>query len=207
MRMRTSESVPRRAWEGYSLSALARAKSTDRPTSDFVFDAIVVLGCRVAVDLGGRLRAGPLARRVDAAALAFARRARPGTLVVVSGGRHWDGLVEADVMARELVWRGVPHGAITRERCSLSTRDNAHMTAQVLARRGLASAAVVTCHWHLPRALALFRAQGCEVQGWPAYELVAPRAADRIWRTGREQVLRWVDAPPWRARRLEGRGP
>jgi uncharacterized SAM-binding protein YcdF (DUF218 family) len=159
-------------------------------------DAIVVLGCRVRLDGGGQLRPGALARRVDAAALAYARRPQEHTVVIASGGRHWEGVVEADVIARELARRGVPETAIARERCSLSTRDNARLTAMSLARRGITRAAVVTCEWHLPRALALFRIAGVDVQGVPAVEPREARPWSRAWRGARERVLRWMETNP-----------
>ncbi|HEY6463027.1 MAG TPA: YdcF family protein, partial [Polyangiaceae bacterium] len=113
--------------------------------------AIVTLGCRVTLDGEGRL-SGALGRRVRAAAHAYGayqQQTGEGTLVVASGGRHWDGEVEADAMARELVRLGVPEAAIVRERCSLSTRENARYAAAALARRGIERALVVTCPWHL----------------------------------------------------------
>jgi uncharacterized SAM-binding protein YcdF (DUF218 family) len=153
----------------------------------------VVLGCRVALDGEGRL-VGALARRVGVAAEAYARLAHPRAVVVASGGRRWAEAVEADAMARELRRLGVPEGAIVRERCSLSTRDNARFAVAALARRGIARATVVTCAWHLPRAVALFEGEGVEVVG-----LASPpgnaRWTARVWRWGRERVLVWTQAP------------
>jgi uncharacterized SAM-binding protein YcdF (DUF218 family) len=119
----------------------------------------VVLGCKVSLDGEGRL-AGALAWRVAAAAGAYARRGDADVVVVASGGRRWAGIVEADAMARELARLGVPEGAIVRERCSLSTRDNARFAAAALERRGIARATVVTCAWHLARAVTLFTREG-----------------------------------------------
>jgi hypothetical protein len=113
---------------------------------------------------------------------------RTPAVVVVSGGRRWSGVVEADAMARELALLGVPEQVIARERCSLSTRDNARFAAAVLARRGLNEATLITCAWHLPRAIALFEQQGVRVVGLAA----APSAASwtrRLWRWGRERAL------------------
>ena len=155
--------------------------------------AIVVLGCRVRLDAGGQLCPGALARRVEAAVQAYARARSEHTVVIASGGRHWDGVVEADAMAHELARRGVPVSAIARERCSLSTRDNARLTAMALARRGIASAVVVTCEWHLPRALALFRAEGIDASGVAVAEPRGARPYARAWRLARERVLRWME--------------
>ena len=159
--------------------------------SDVPLDAIVVLGCAVARDAVGRLSQGTLSRRLDAAATTYAHRASERTVVVVSGGRRWGEVVEADIMARELECRGVPQHAIVRERCSLTTRDNARFTAEALRRRGLARAVVVTCVWHLPRAIALFRRTGLAVEGIASIESDVP-SLTALWRRARELVLTWV---------------
>jgi len=156
-------------------------------------DAIVVLGCPVRLDDRGQLRPGALARRLEAAAMAYAQREAEVRVVVASGGRSWGGLVEADVMARELERRGVPMGAIVRERCSLTTRDNARFAAEALARRGIHSAFVVSCEWHLPRALALFRRAGVRAEGVAARESDS-RWLKRKWRRELERVLTWVQS-------------
>jgi uncharacterized SAM-binding protein YcdF (DUF218 family) len=150
----------------------------------------VVLGCRVTFDDEGRL-AGALGRRVARAAALHARHGDGETVVVASGGRRWSGHVEADAMARELVLRGVPEKQVVRERCSLSTADNARFAAAVLARRGMSGGAVVTCAWHVPRAVALFEQRGLRVEGVAAAAGEA-RWTHRIWRWGRERVLSWA---------------
>ncbi len=115
--------------------------------------------------------------------------AASGAIVVASGGRRWGTHVEADVMARELVRRGVPPSAVVRERCSLSTRDNARFTAAVMARRGAGRAAIVTCSWHMPRALALFSSAGVDAVAIVADDGVIVPHGVRLWRWGREWVL------------------
>jgi uncharacterized SAM-binding protein YcdF (DUF218 family) len=114
-------------------------------------DAIVVLGCPVLE--GGQL--GRTAeRRVWRAADAF--RASPVPLVIVSGGRRWHGGAEADVLGDHLEQLGVPAGVIVRELCSLSTVENAAYSIEILRERGLLRPAIVTCDWHMARALACF---------------------------------------------------
>jgi uncharacterized SAM-binding protein YcdF (DUF218 family) len=147
--------------------------------------AIVVLGCAVRLDAAGRLAPGMLARRVDAAVRAY-EAARP-RVVVASGGRRWGPAVEADAMAQELVARGVPRAAVVRERCSLTTLDNARFTAALLARHGLSRAAIVTSGWHMARALHLFSRAGVEGEPVPA-DGGRPSIARRL----RERLLIWV---------------
>ena len=101
-------------------------------------------------------------------------------------------------MMDDLVRSGVPAAAVVRERCSLTTRDNARLSAQLLRRRGpLGRVTLVTCEWHMARAAALFRREGLDVQPMPA---AAPpvRAARRWFRAGAE----WLSAIP-----VSTRGP
>jgi uncharacterized SAM-binding protein YcdF (DUF218 family) len=156
---------------------------------------VIVLGCRVVFDGARRLAPGALRRRVEKGAELYrarAERAGAETIVVVSGGRHWGEIVEADAMAAELARLGVPIGAVVRERCSLSTRDNARFTAETLRRRGISRASVVTCAWHLPRALTLFVREGIEAEGIAAREGQPVRLRSRLWRWGVERVLTQV---------------
>jgi uncharacterized SAM-binding protein YcdF (DUF218 family) len=134
------------------------------------FEALVLLGCRVAA---GTLPPAA-ARRVACAARAFEARLAPR--LVVSGGRRWEGRIEADRLAEELVRQGVPEAAILRERVARTTRDNAVETARLLAPLGVHKIGVVSCDWHLPRALWSFRREGFEAFGVPA---VAPTL---LWR-------------------------
>jgi uncharacterized SAM-binding protein YcdF (DUF218 family) len=152
--------------------------------------AIVVLGCRVRLDARARLSPGALARRVEMGARTYLRVASADerTVIVVSGGRRWGHDVEADVMARELALQGVPEPAIVRERCSLSTRENARFTADVLTRRCVARAALVTCPWHMERAVACFARAGIAVEPVAASGVVVPWPS-RAWRWGLERVL------------------
>lgn len=84
-------------------------------------------------------------------------------VVIVSGGRSWDGIVEADAMAARLAQLGVPRTAIVRERASLDTRDNARFSAAVCSRRGIESVVLVTCAFHLARARLCFEREGLAV--------------------------------------------
>jgi uncharacterized SAM-binding protein YcdF (DUF218 family) len=151
-------------------------------------DAIVVLGCRVAPSG----RPGPPAkRRAAAAARAFLSGVAP--VVVASGGRRWGSQIEARTLRRELVGAGVPEAAVVEELCSLSTYENAIFSAAVLRRLGARQAAIVTCPWHMPRALLDFRAAGVNALALPTGAVDAPLGS-RIYLEGHEIVCRWFDA-------------
>jgi len=156
--------------------------------------AFVVLGCRVSLDAQGRLQ-GALGRRARAAAEAYRQRSDAHAVIIASGGRRWSNLIEADALALELTRLDVPARAVVRERCSLSTRDNARFATAALARRGIARATVVTCAWHLPRAVALFGREGVEVEGL-AVDPGSAAWSRRLWRWGRERVLAWAQLRP-----------
>jgi cyclophilin family peptidyl-prolyl cis-trans isomerase len=130
---------------------------------------------------------------VSVAARVFVSRGQgeAPAVIIASGGRAWGGVVEADAMRRELERLGVPRDAIVCERGSLSTRDNARYSAAAMARRGLVHATVVTCDWHLPRALEAFRRSGVEASGAPA-PAGPVGLPGRLWRWGRERMLTWT---------------
>jgi uncharacterized SAM-binding protein YcdF (DUF218 family) len=114
-------------------------------------DAIVVLGC--GLEPGGEL-GGAARRRAKRAARAF--RDGVAAWVVASGGRRWYGVAEAEAFRLALVQRGVPAERVLMELCSMSTSENAALSAQLLQSRGWRSVAIVTCDWHMPRALRCF---------------------------------------------------
>jgi uncharacterized SAM-binding protein YcdF (DUF218 family) len=94
-------------------------------------------------------------------------------------------VVEADAMRDQLMRDGVAGGAVVRERCSLTTRDNARMTADLLRRFGVTRVRLVTCAWHMPRAALLFAGEGLVVDALPV--AAPPMERTRAcWRDGRE---------------------
>ncbi|AKU97301.1 Putative membrane protein [Labilithrix luteola] len=143
---------------------------------------ICVLGCRAT--------SATLARRARAAAEIF--HARRPALVVACGGRAWDGIVEADQIAKMLVEGGVPSDIIVRERCSLDTFDNARFAAALLRRRGLDEIVLVTCSWHMPRAAYLFEQAGLRVEEMGVHPPDAS-PADWAYFRAREAVSTFFD--------------
>ncbi|HXK18651.1 MAG TPA: YdcF family protein, partial [Polyangiaceae bacterium] len=118
------------------------------------FDVLVVLGCRVQ---GEQLSHAAL-RRVERAALAY--REEGALLVVACGGKSWQGFQECKVFARGLVARGVAAEHVLEETASLTTRGNARGVAALLKGREQQRLGLVTCDWHMPRALRLFERAG-----------------------------------------------
>jgi uncharacterized SAM-binding protein YcdF (DUF218 family) len=159
-------------------------------------DAIVVLGCRILVS--GR-PAAVAARRVATAARAYFDGVAP--YVIASGGRRWGAHVEALVLARELARAGVPERALLQDLWSLSTYENAIFSAVLLRRLGARRVAVVTCPWHMARALENFHGAGVDARGLPAPDVGAPVFA-RVFRAGHELVSRCLDVRAMRSRRV-----
>jgi uncharacterized SAM-binding protein YcdF (DUF218 family) len=151
-------------------------------------DAIVLLGCRIGSDAG---QWGAARRRADRAAQAWHQGAAP--LVVVSGGRRWHGVVEADALCERLLAAQVPRHAIVLERSSMRTRDNACRVARLLQGQGIKHVGLVTCDWHLPRAALAFARAGFDVTGLPATSAPVGRWR-RLLRSSREGLSQIVDS-------------
>ncbi|HMI93529.1 MAG TPA: YdcF family protein, partial [Polyangiales bacterium] len=145
-------------------------------------DVIVVLGCRIGQD---GLPSPPALRRVQRAASAF--RERPTARIVVAGGRRWHGVSEADAISRVLIEQGVPEQAIAQENWSLSTLENARYVAHLLQGSGCRQVYVVTCDWHMARALHCFRLVGFTAEALPAR---SPRVG--VVQHGLRAALEWT---------------
>jgi uncharacterized SAM-binding protein YcdF (DUF218 family) len=149
---------------------------------------IVVLGARVpsdAPDARGLALGGAIGRRAREAARLYLEIGAP--FVVASGGCAWSGIVEADAMLETLVAAGVPRARVVRDRCSLSTRDNARYVARALVKRDQTAAIIVTSAWHVDRAVAMFRREEIEAYPHPVDEPPAPLRT-RVWRWGHELI-------------------
>jgi uncharacterized SAM-binding protein YcdF (DUF218 family) len=113
-------------------------------------------------------------------------------LIVVSDGRRWDGVAEAEALMSALEALGVPSSVLLPELRSLSTCENARNVARLLASRGVTRVDVVTCDWHMPRALSSFRVAGLEPTGLSAPSpRTSPRA--RLTRSARERASFFLD--------------
>lgn len=166
----TSESLAR------SLERLSRS-----PAPGVAAEAIVVLG-------GGVQPAVPPRRAVELSdagdrVLEGARlwREARAPRVVVSGGR-FDPTErpesEASEMAELLRFLGVPPEVILEQGRSRNTREDALLVRALLEPLGVRRILLVTSALHMPRASALFRAQGFEVVPAPT-DYVAVDVAGR----------------------------
>jgi len=150
-------------------------------------DAIVVLGCRPG---GSQRGQAALSRRAERAARAF--HDHDCEAVIASGGRRWLGTPEADLLADALVGLGVPRGAVIRELCSLSTIENAWYSAELLRAGGYLRPAIVTCDWHMPRALQCFYSVGIGAIGLCAITPERP-VTTRLSDFVRERTKQFLD--------------
>jgi uncharacterized SAM-binding protein YcdF (DUF218 family) len=157
------------------------------------FDVLIVLGCRVST--------GPLAhaalRRVERAALAYHEHG--AELVIASGGKTWQGVMEAEAFARHLARRGLPEACLLLERESMTTRGNARGTARLLLGRVVGHIGLVTCDWHMPRALRLFERVGLRATPLPAPTPPGPLhvALTRRARERASALFDYLPAPRW----------
>jgi uncharacterized SAM-binding protein YcdF (DUF218 family) len=141
-------------------------------------DAIVVLGAPLAP--GGAL-SPILEERVAAAAALY--HAGAGRHVVATGGiTHGAPRAEADALAEGLAAAGVRDVLIERD--ALTTAENAHFTARLLAPLGARSAWIVTQPFHGRRAALLFRRAGLEPRVW--------HIADSVQYRDRRRAVRWL---------------
>ncbi|MCS6899436.1 MAG: YdcF family protein [Myxococcales bacterium] len=157
-------------------------------TSTYPLEALVVLGCRVGPR--GKL-VGALRRRVQRAYEAYCQKLAP--LVLACGGRRWDGHAEAWVMRAALLDYGIPSEALHVDLCSLTTYENARQAARLLATRGAQRVGLVTCDWHMPRAMLLFRRAGLDPHPLPSFTPPQPLPA-RVYRNLHEHLSGWLDA-------------
>ncbi len=151
-------------------------------------DAIVVLGGRVNAD--GH-PAPALARRLQRAAQAFKEGLAP--TILTTGGRRWHGHLEAVRMRRYLMSLGVTEQAIELEVFARSTSENAYFCCRMARARGWNRLAVVTCPWHMPRAMGDFHRCGFSPLLLPA-EAADATLRHQLYRSAKERTCSILDA-------------
>ncbi len=126
-------------------------------------DAIVLLGGIISQPLPPRVSAdlGEPADRL-LLALRLYRIGKAPHIVITGGNLPWQTAVkpESELLADLLVELGVPRSALTLDRESRNTYENAQNTARIFAEEGWKSGILVTSGMHMPRALATFRKAG-----------------------------------------------
>jgi uncharacterized SAM-binding protein YcdF (DUF218 family) len=84
-------------------------------------------------------------------------------LLVLSGGNAPGAVSEAEAMRLFLLDLGVPASAMLLEKDSGNTRQNASLSAALLAQRGVTRVLLVTSALHMARASGHFEAAGLSV--------------------------------------------
>jgi uncharacterized SAM-binding protein YcdF (DUF218 family) len=119
-------------------------------------------------------------RLTEAVALA---QGFPGLAVVFTGGCVDVGegcVAEAELAQRFFTRMGLAPERVRYEAASRTTFENAVFTAQLPGVDKTRPWLLLTSAWHMPRAMAAFKAQGWNVAPWPADF----RSADRTPWTG-----------------------
>ncbi len=159
------------------------ARRTYRP--DRVYDAVVVLGGYSEPGASRRQGALEFDEGVDRL-LAGWELVRDGhaRFVLLSGGnvdaRPGD-VAESEWAGAKLRAWGVPADRIVVEPRSRNTRENAVESARIVRERGWGTLLLVTSAFHMPRALATFRAVGLDPDTLPV-----------DWKADDARGLRWL---------------
>lgn len=134
-------------------------------------NGLVVVGGAITPDVSaarGAVALNEAAERVTAAA-ALARR-YPNARIVYSGGSNAvlaDRIPEAPFAVAELEALGVAHDRITAEEQSRNTVENAVFSRLLAQPKPGERWLLITSAYHMPRAMAAFRAAGFAVEAYP----------------------------------------
>ncbi len=143
---------------------------------------LVILGGAVTPDVSaarGTVALNEAAERVTAAA-ELARR-YPDARIIYSGGSNAmlaERIAEAPFAVQQLESLGVAHDRITAEEQSRNTIENAVFSRLIAQPKPGERWLLITSAYHMPRAIAVFRAAGFAVEAYPV-----------DWRT-----RGWIDA-------------
>lgn len=147
-------------------------------------DGIVVLGGAILPELSaarGAVQLNESAERI--AATAALARIYPDARIVFSGGTSAlrpGAPVEAPFAVRELEALGVARDRITAEEQSRNTIENAVFSRLIADPKAGERWLLVTSAFHMPRAIAAFRAAGFPVEAYPVdWRTRGPRDATR----------------------------
>jgi uncharacterized SAM-binding protein YcdF (DUF218 family) len=133
-------------------------------------DGIVVLGGAIAPGISlarGAVALNDSAERITATAELALRY--PKARIIFSGGTAalFKGVLEAPFAVKELEALGVAHDRITAEEQSRNTIENAVFSRLIAQPKPGERWLLVTSAFHMPRAIAAFRAAGFPVEAYP----------------------------------------
>ena len=134
-------------------------------------DGIVVLGGAVTPDVSaarGAVALNEAAERITAT-VELARR-YPNARIIFSGGNASllaDEPAEAQIAVGEFEALGIAHERITAEEQSRNTVENAVFSRLIADPKPGERWLLVTSSYHMPRAIAVFRAAGFPVEAYP----------------------------------------
>jgi uncharacterized SAM-binding protein YcdF (DUF218 family) len=155
-------------------------------------DAIVVLG---AAQYAGR-PSPVLQARLDHAA-ALWRDSRAPLLLVTGGVGKGDRFSEADVGRRYLLGMGIPDSAILLEREGRTTGQSVRSSAEILRRRNLRVAILVSDPFHALRLRILAMRHGLRARTSPTRTSPIARNALREWRYVLGESVKFPVAALW----------
>jgi uncharacterized SAM-binding protein YcdF (DUF218 family) len=117
----------------------------------------------------------------------------PEAAVIVSGG-DIDFLdlasgSPAQDMSSLLEFFGVPKNNILIQGNSQNTHEDALYTCALLKEKGYKNTLLVTSAMHMPRSMAVFRKQGCEVTAAPTDFTITKAAWQRLWHPNVEEFF------------------
>lgn len=140
------------------------------PPGAGVSSYIVVLGGGIrsdkALPVSSQIGSSTLYRVLEGVRL---YRAKPGRKLILSGGRIFSRLSEAQVMGRAALLMGVNPHDIIEESTSRDTEDQARLLKPLLGEKRFF---LVTSAFHMPRAMSLFRKQGLQPVAAPTDQQV-----------------------------------
>jgi uncharacterized SAM-binding protein YcdF (DUF218 family) len=133
-------------------------------------DGIVVLGGAISPDISlarGAVALNDSAERITVAAEMALRY--PNARIIFSGGTGalFNGAPEAPIAVKEFEALGIAHDRITAEEQSRNTIENAVFSRLVVQPKPGERWLLVTSAFHMPRAIAVFRAAGFPVEACP----------------------------------------
>lgn len=133
-------------------------------------DGIVVLGGAIAPGISlarGAVALNGSAERITAA-VELARR-YPNARIIFSGGTAalFHGALEAPLAVSEFEALGIAHDRITAEEQSRDTIENAVFSRLIAQPKPGERWLLITSAFHMPRAIAAFRAAGFPVEAYP----------------------------------------